>query len=35
MKLGKLLKTAIKFGPIVYPIVRKVLLERKKATKNL
>ncbi|MET0785736.1 MAG: hypothetical protein ABWY25_03445 [Paenisporosarcina sp.] len=29
MKLGKLVKTAIKFAPIVIPIVKKALDSRK------
>lgn len=29
MKLGKLVKTVIKFAPVIYPIVRKVMAERK------
>lgn len=29
MNIGKLLKTAIKLAPIVYPIVRKVMKEKK------
>ena len=29
MNIGKLLKTVIKFAPIVYPIVRKVMKEKK------
>ncbi|MER1999672.1 MAG: hypothetical protein ABS882_07840 [Lysinibacillus sp.] len=32
MKIGNLVKTAIKFAPVVYPIVKKVLDERKKTT---
>lgn len=28
MKLNKVLKTAIKYGPIVYPIVKKILNNR-------
>ncbi|MFJ7936605.1 hypothetical protein [Sporosarcina sp. NPDC096371] len=29
MNLGKLVKTAIKVAPIVYPIVRKVIANKK------
>ncbi|WP_318616469.1 hypothetical protein [Sporosarcina sp. YIM B06819] len=29
MNLGKLVKTAIKVAPIVYPIVRKILTNKK------
>ena len=29
MNIGKLVKTAIKLAPIVYPIVRKVMKEKK------
>ncbi|MCH4827460.1 MAG: hypothetical protein N2C11_00630 [Planococcus sp. (in: firmicutes)] len=29
MALGRLLKSAIKYGPIAYPIIRKVLNKRK------
>lgn len=29
MKLGKLVKTVIKFAPVVYPIVKKMMDERK------
>lgn len=32
MKIGNLVKTAIKYAPVVYPIVKKVLDERKKVT---
>ncbi|MCH7323214.1 hypothetical protein LZ480_15160 [Solibacillus sp. MA9] len=28
MKLNKVIKTAIKYGPIVYPIIKKVLDNR-------
>ena len=31
MKLGKLVKTVIKFAPVIYPIVRKVMAEKKSA----
>ncbi|HJF32571.1 MAG TPA: hypothetical protein K8V56_12460 [Sporosarcina psychrophila] len=31
MKLGRLLKTAIKWAPVVYPIVRKVMSKKKAA----
>ena len=29
MKVGKLVKTAIKWAPVVYPIVRKVMKSKK------
>ncbi|ANU11720.1 hypothetical protein A1A1_10676 [Planococcus antarcticus DSM 14505] len=29
MAIGRLLKSAIKYGPIAYPIIRKVLNKRK------
>lgn len=29
MKIGRLIKTAIKWAPIVYPIVRKMLSKEK------
>lgn len=32
MKLGNLVKTAIKYGPLVYPIIKKVLDERQKSS---
>lgn len=32
MKVGKLFKTAVKFAPIVIPIVKKMLDEKKKTT---
>lgn len=32
MKIGKLIKTAIKWAPVVYPIVRKVLAKEKTPT---
>lgn len=31
MKLGKLIKTAIKLAPVVYPIVRKMMVEKKRS----
>ena len=31
MKLNKLIKTAIKYGPIVYPIIKK-MMDNKKST---
>ena len=31
MKIGKLLKTAIKFAPIIYPIVKKAMSRKKAA----
>ncbi|WP_371514510.1 hypothetical protein [Solibacillus sp. R5-41] len=30
MKLKKLIKTAIKFAPIIYPIVKKIIDNRSK-----
>ena len=30
MKFGKIVKTVVKLAPIVYPIVRKALAEKKK-----
>ncbi|WP_255452478.1 Cyclic lactone autoinducer peptide [Sporosarcina sp. ANT_H38] len=35
MNIGKLLKTAIKFAPIVYPIVRKVMKEKKTTSSTI
>nr|WP_230199474.1 hypothetical protein [Bacillus ndiopicus] len=29
MKLGKIVKTAIKWAPVAYPIIKKILNERK------
>lgn len=29
MKIGRLIKTAIKFAPVIYPIVRKVISQKK------
>jgi hypothetical protein len=29
MKLGKLVKTVLKLAPIVYPVVRKMMAEKK------
>lgn len=29
MAIGRLMKSAIKYGPIAYPIIRKVLNKRK------
>lgn len=29
MKIGRLLKSAIKYAPIAYPIIRKVIKNRK------
>lgn len=28
MKLNKVIKTAIKYGPIVYPIIKKIMNDR-------
>ncbi|MFC4711267.1 hypothetical protein [Planococcus dechangensis] len=30
MAIGRLLRSAIKYGPIAYPIIRKVMNNRKK-----
>lgn len=32
MRIGKLVKTVIKFAPVIYPIVRKVMKEKKAAS---
>ncbi len=32
MKLGKVVKAAIKIAPIVYPIIKKVIAAKKKKT---
>lgn len=32
MRIGKLIRTAIKVAPIVYPIIKKVLNNRKAST---
>ncbi|NYF26285.1 hypothetical protein HDC33_003174 [Sporosarcina sp. JAI121] len=29
MKIGRLVKTAIKFAPIVYPIIKKMMSDKK------
>lgn len=29
MAIGRLLKTAIKYGPIAYPIIRKIMNKKK------
>ena len=34
MRIGSLIKTAIKFAPIVIPIVKKVVDSRKNSTKT-
>ncbi|WP_164474951.1 hypothetical protein [Indiicoccus explosivorum] len=34
MKFGKIMKTAMKYGPIVYPVVKKALDKRKRASKS-
>ncbi|MEK4701227.1 hypothetical protein MKX47_16930 [Solibacillus sp. FSL R7-0668] len=34
MKLNKVIKTAIKYGPIVYPIIKKVLDNRSASKKT-
>ena len=30
MKIGRLIKTAIKWAPVVYPIVRKIIANKEK-----
>ncbi|WP_195914062.1 hypothetical protein [Planomicrobium sp. YIM 101495] len=30
MKIGRLVKTAVKYAPIAYPIIRKMMKNRKK-----
>lgn len=30
MKVGRLIKTAIKWAPVVYPIVRKIIANKEK-----
>lgn len=32
MKIGKIIRTAIKWAPVVYPVVKKVLASNKKKT---
>ncbi|MGM0899110.1 MAG: hypothetical protein ACQEV0_14480 [Bacillota bacterium] len=34
MAIGRLFKSAIKYGPIAYPIIRKVMNNRKKNNTN-
>ncbi|MBB4825404.1 hypothetical protein HNO89_002638 [Sporosarcina luteola] len=34
MKIGKIVKTAIKWAPVVYPIIRKVMKEKKQADRQ-
>lgn len=34
MAIGRLVKSAIKYGPIAYPIIRKVMNNRKKNQTN-
>ena len=34
MNIGRLLKTAIKLAPIIYPIVRKVMNEKKQPVRQ-
>ncbi|WP_262177173.1 MULTISPECIES: hypothetical protein [Bacillales] len=35
MKLGRVIKTAIKWAPVVYPIVRKLISNKEKTTAPL
>ncbi|MFS0690332.1 hypothetical protein [Sporosarcina sp. Marseille-Q4943] len=35
MKLGRLIKAAIKWAPVVYPIVRKIVANKQKTTAPL
>ncbi len=34
MAIGRLVRSAIKYGPIAYPIIRKVINKRKKNNTN-
>lgn len=34
MAIGRLVRSAIKYGPIAYPIIRKVMNNRKKNNNN-
>lgn len=34
MAIGRLVRSAIKYGPIAYPIIRKVMNNRKKNSTN-
>ncbi|MBT2584094.1 hypothetical protein [Planococcus sp. ISL-109] len=34
MAIGRLVRSAIKYGPIAYPIIRKVMNNRKKNSDN-
>lgn len=34
MAIGRLVRSAIKYGPIAYPIIRKVMNNRKKNNAN-
>ncbi|MCG3086964.1 hypothetical protein [Sporosarcina cyprini] len=34
MKIGKLIKTAIKWAPVVYPVVRKIMKEKKQVERQ-
>ncbi len=34
MAIGRLVRSAIKYGPIAYPIIRKVINNRKKNNAN-
>ncbi|MBE1555885.1 hypothetical protein H4683_003005 [Filibacter limicola] len=35
MKLGRVLKTALKWAPVIYPIVRKVMAKKKRASTTI
>jgi hypothetical protein len=35
MSIGKLLKTVIKLAPVIYPIVRKVMNEKKASGRKI
>ncbi|WP_256438825.1 hypothetical protein [Sporosarcina sp. Te-1] len=34
MRIGKIVKTAIKWAPVVYPIARKIFKEKKQADRQ-
>ncbi|MFC5603783.1 hypothetical protein [Sporosarcina koreensis] len=35
MRLGRVIRTAIKWAPVVYPIVRKIIANKEKTTAPL
>ncbi|WP_157824135.1 hypothetical protein [Planococcus sp. MB-3u-03] len=35
MAIGRLVRSAIKYGPIAYPIIRKVMNNRKRTTQTM